>query len=58
MPKIKIVDLSSKPILKDLNNQDTQHIFGGRHVDPEPGPDPEPPSSCWGGECRDRKMSY
>lgn len=52
MSKIQIVDLSNKSILKDLNAQDIQRIFGGRQ--PEPEPDPQPPSSCWGGECRNR----
>jgi hypothetical protein len=52
MSKIQIADLSSKSILKDLNAQDIQRIFGGRQIEPEP--DPQPPSSCWGGECRNR----
>lgn len=44
MSKIQITDLSSKSILKDLDDKDTRHVFGG-----------EAPSSCWGGECRDRQ---
>jgi hypothetical protein len=52
MSKIQIADLSSKSMLKDLNAQDIQRIFGGRQIEPEP--EQKPPSSCWGGECRDR----
>lgn len=51
MSKIQISDLSSKSMLKDLKAQDIQHIWGGRHIDE---PEEKPPSSCWGGECRDR----
>jgi hypothetical protein len=44
MSKIKIADLFSKPILKDLDSQDIQCVFGGRQPDPDPDPlaPPEP----------------
>jgi hypothetical protein len=40
MSKIKIADLSSKSMLKDLNAQDIQHIFGGHQVEPKPDSKP------------------